>query len=50
MKSICSGNTQKTDLQHFFLQSYRQEDSNFNETELHQRENLKENIIAKVIF
>ena len=35
LKSICSGNTQKSYLWHFFLQSYRHEGPNFNETGLH---------------
>ena len=39
LKSICSGNTQKSNLGQFFLQSYGQKDPNFNETGLHQREN-----------
>ena len=49
-KCICCGNTQKSSLWQFFLQSYRQQDPNFHETGLHGRENLKDNIIAKVIF
>ena len=41
----CSGNTQKAILRQFFLQN-----SNFNETGLYKRENLKENIIVKASF
>ena len=47
LKSICSGNTQKSNLRKFFLQSCKQLNSKFHETGLYQRENLRENIIAK---
>ena len=50
LKNIYSGNTQKANLQQFFLQSFWLTVCNFNETGFHQRENLKENIIAKVSF
>ena len=46
LKSICSRHTQKSNLHKFFLQNYRQLNSNFHETELYQRENLRESIIA----
>ena len=41
-RSICSGNTQKSNLWQFFLQISIKQDST--------RENLKDNIIAKATF
>ena len=45
LESNCSGNIQKAILRQLFLQN-----SNFNETGLYKRENLKENIIVKASF
>ena len=50
LKNIFSGNTQKSNLRQIFLQSYRQYGPTFNETGLPQRENLRENVIAKASF
>ena len=49
----CSVNTQKTNLQHFFLQCWRLKNSNFSRTVLHQGDLLrkfKESNLAKVNF
>ena len=51
--SICSENTQKTNLRQFFLQCYGLRDSDFDGTGLHQGDLLemfKENNLAKVSF